>query len=136
MTWEGGPEPDDVELPITLGPLPDEPGRLQFKSIQTYDNGEEDAWIPDWPEGAPEPDNPGPVLDLVEGASGSVPDTTEERVTTTIAPTTTEADQTAAENNDDDSDTSALPIVIGLVVVLAAAGGAFAFLRSRRSTDT
>lgn len=37
VTWGGGPQPDNVELPITLGPLPDEPGRLQFKVLQTYD---------------------------------------------------------------------------------------------------
>ena len=136
VTWEGGPEPDDVEFPITLGPLPTEPGRLQFKSIQTYDNGEDDAWIADWPEGAAEPDNPGPVLDLVAGAPGSVPDTTDVPAATTIAPTTTVADEAAAAEDDDDSDSSALPIVIGAVVVLAAAGGAVAFFRSRRSADT
>src|SRR5262245_32821356 len=83
VTWEGGPAADDLELPITLGPLPGEPGRLQFKSVQTYDNGDEEAWIADWPEGAPEPDHPGPVLDLVAGGPGSVPPST--------AATTTEA---------------------------------------------
>lgn len=130
VTWEGGPAPGDVEFPITLGPLPAEPGRLQFKSIQTYDNGDSDAWIADWPEGAPEPENPGPVLDLVAGAPGSIPATTD-------APTTTtEAEQAASDESDDDSDSSALPIAIGVVVILAAAGGAFVYFRSRRPTDT
>jgi periplasmic copper chaperone A len=137
VTWEGGPAAGDLEVPITLGPLPTEPGRLQFKSIQTYDNGEEEAWIAEWPEGAAEPDHPGPVLDLVAGGPGSIPATT--AAPTTAAPTTaaptTEApdDQAAADDSDDDSDSSALPIVIGVVVVLAAAGGAFLYLRSRRS---
>ncbi len=49
VTWAGGPAPGDVDLPIRLGPLPSEPGRLQFKTVQTYDNGEVDRWIDDWP---------------------------------------------------------------------------------------
>jgi Domain of unkown function (DUF1775) len=39
VTRAGGPAPSDVELPIRLGPLLSEPGRLQFKTVQTYDNG-------------------------------------------------------------------------------------------------
>ncbi|HEY3139708.1 MAG TPA: DUF1775 domain-containing protein [Acidimicrobiales bacterium] len=144
VTWEGGPEPGDVNFPITLGPLPAEPGRLQFKSIQTYDNGEVDRWIEDWPEGAPEPDHPGPVLELVAGGPGSIPATTattggSTTTTTTRASTTTQAEQAAgdSESEDEDDDSNALPIVLGVAVVaLAAAGGAFAFIRSRRSSDT
>jgi len=150
VTWEGGPAADSLELPITLGPLPAQPGRLQFKSIQTYDNGEEEAWIADWPEGAPEPDHPGPVLDLVAGGPGSIPPTTVATTTTTEAAPTTEAptttaaddDQAAADDSDDDSDddsSSALPIVLGVIVVVALAGGAAWYVRSRRSgpgTDT
>jgi uncharacterized protein YcnI len=134
VTWQGGPEPGDVRLPITLGPLPDEPGRLQFKAIQTYDNGDEDAWIADWPEGAPEPDNPGPVLDLVAGGPGSIPTTTATTAaptTTTVASTTTETDQAAAADTDDDSDSSVAPIVVAAAVIVAGAGGAYAWLRSR-----
>jgi uncharacterized protein YcnI len=58
VTWAGGPAPGDVELPIRLGPLPNEPGRLQFKTVQTYDNGAVARWIDDWPEGGPEPVDP------------------------------------------------------------------------------
>lgn len=146
VTWEGGAAPGDLELPITLGPLPAEPGRLQFKSIQTYDNGEEEAWIADWPEGAPEPDHPGPILDLVPGGPGSIPPTTV-ATTTTAAPTTTEAptttaaddesdDEIAAENasdSEDDDSSSALPIVVGVIVVLAVIAGVAWYLRSRGS---
>jgi len=147
VTWEGGPAPGDLELPITLGPLPAEPGRLQFKSIQTYDNGEEQAWIADWPEGAPEPDHPGPVLDLVPGGPGTIPPsatttaaptTTTTAAPTTEAPTTTEAstDEIAAQSDDDDSGSSALPVVVGAIVVLAAVGGAAWYLRSRRAATS
>jgi uncharacterized protein YcnI len=143
VTWAGGPAPGDVELPIRLGPLPSEPGRLQFKTVQTYDNGEVDRWIDEWPEGAPEPPAPGPVLDLVPGGPGSIPatttsstTTTASTTTTTTAATTTETDQAAAEGTDDDSDSNVVPFVVAGAVILAAAGGIFAFVRSRRSTPT
>jgi uncharacterized protein YcnI len=68
---------DDPVLPLTIGPLPDTEGRLQFKVVQTYSDGHEDAWIDDWPEGQPEPPNPGPILNLVAGAPGTIPASTE-----------------------------------------------------------
>ncbi len=76
VMWTVAPGSQDLLLPITLGPLPDQEGRLQFKAVQTYDNGEVDRWIGDWPAGAPEPDHPGPVLDLVAGGPGTIPATT------------------------------------------------------------
>jgi uncharacterized protein YcnI len=143
VTWAGGPASGDVELPIRLGPLPGEPGRLQFKTVQTYDNGAVDRWIDEWSEGAPEPPAPGPVLDLVPGGPGSIPATTAApttmaatTTTTTATTTTTEADQAAAEDTDDDSDGNVVPWVVAAVVVLAVAGGGFAYLRSRRSSPT
>jgi hypothetical protein len=84
--WQGGPAGDAVELPITLGPMPEAEQRLQFKVLQTYDDGEIVRWIDDWPAGAPEPANPGPVLDVVVGGPGEVPD-----ASATTAPTTTGA---------------------------------------------
>jgi Domain of unkown function (DUF1775) len=68
----GQPRAGDLKLPITLGPLPTDPGRLQLKVLQTWSNGDVDHWIDEWPEGAPEPGNPGPVLDLVAGGSYAV----------------------------------------------------------------
>jgi periplasmic copper chaperone A len=140
VTWTGGPTPGDVELPIRLGPLPSEPGRLQFKTVQTYDNGTVDRWIDEWPEGAPEPPAPGPVLDLVPGGPGSIPATTAAPSTTAATTTTTAASTTTTEAElaaaDDDADGNAVPWVIAAVVILAVAGGGFAYLRSRRSSPT
>ena len=65
---------EDPSLPLTIGPLPASEGRMQFKVLQTYSDGTEDAWISDWPVGEPEPDKPGPVLDLVAGAPGTIPE--------------------------------------------------------------
>ena len=50
-----------------------DPVRLQFKALQTYSNGEIDRWIEDWPAGAPEPDHPAPVLEVVTGGPGTPP---------------------------------------------------------------
>ena len=142
VTWAGGPAPGDVDLPIRLGPLPSEPGRLQFKTVQTYDNGEVDRWIDDWPPGAAEPPAPGPVLDLVPGGPGTIPATTAPSTTTTAptttttATTTTEADEAASQDAGNDSDSNVVPIVVAAAVIVAVAGGAFAFIRSRRSPHT
>jgi uncharacterized protein YcnI len=142
VTWTGGPAPGDLVLPITLGPLPDQEGRLQFKAVQTYDNGEVDRWINDWPAGAPEPEDPGPVLDLVAGGPGTIP-------ATTAAPTTAEQTepQTTAGDEDldatvtietatgesEDSESGALPyVIIGLLVAAVVVGGVVLYLRSRR----
>jgi hypothetical protein len=141
VTWTGGPAPGDLDLPIRLGPLPGEPGRLQFKTVQTYENGEVDRWIDEWPAGAPEPPAPGPVLDLVPGGPGSTPastaspTTTASSTTTTTASTTTETDETAAGDTDDDSGGSAVPWVVAAAVLVAAAGGVFVFVRARRSPN-
>ncbi|HZM42170.1 MAG TPA: DUF1775 domain-containing protein [Acidimicrobiales bacterium] len=139
VVWDGGPAPDDVMLPITLGPLPAEPGRLQFKVIQTYDNGTVERWIDEWPEGAPEPPNPGPVLGLVPGAAGSIPATTAPATTAASTTTTTAAtaapeDETAAEDTDDDSGTSPLVWLIPAAIVVAVAG-AYVYLRRRRAAE-
>lgn len=137
VIWAGGPAAGDIALPIRLGPLPDEPGRLQFKTVQTYDNGAVIRWIDAWAQGDPEPPAPGPVLDLVPGGPGSIPativssTTTASTTSTTAAATTTESNQAASQ--DDDSDGNGVPLVVAAVVIVAAAGGAYTFIRSRRS---
>ena len=68
VTWSrptASPDENPL-LPLTIGPVPTDPVRLQFKALQTYSNGEIDRWIEDWPAGAPEPDHPAPVLEVVD----------------------------------------------------------------------
>lgn len=140
VLWQGTPSREDLRLPIKLGPLPATPGRLQFKTIQTYDNGEVDRWIADWPKGASEPDNPGLVLDLVPGAAGQIPATTVTTAATTTTtastPTTLATDESAAKNTSNDDDSRPLPWVLGGIVVLALiGGGGFALYRARRQAN-
>jgi uncharacterized protein len=128
---------DDPVLPFSIGPLPAAGGRLQFKALQTYSNGDVDRWIEDWPAGAPEPDMPGPVLDVTAGAA---PTTAAGATSTAPAPTTaagattpptTPPPTTAADQSDDDG-SNAVPIVVAIVVVLLVAGGAAAVVARRR----
>jgi uncharacterized protein YcnI len=95
---------EDPVLPLTIGPLPATEGRLQFKVVQTYSDGSENAWIDDWPEGEPEPPHPGPILDLTEGAPGTIPPSSED---TAATGTVTELTVT------DDTTTATTPVATG-----------------------
>jgi periplasmic copper chaperone A len=120
---------DNPVLPFSIGPLPAAGGRLQFKVLQTYSNGEIDRWIEDWPAGAPEPDMPGPVLDVTSGAAP-----TSTGAPTSTAPAATTA-TTAAAGTSDGDDSNAVPIILGISLFLLVAGGttAFVVLRKRGS---
>ncbi len=139
VTWDGGPSTDNVRFPLTLT-MPAEPGRLQFKLLQTYDDGTIDRWIADMPLGAEEPDNPGPIIDV---AGSGAPVTTaddghdhdhgdghEDETPDTATPDPAAQTTTAA----DDDGGSALPIILGIAAVLVVGGGGFMALRARKSS--
>lgn len=122
--------PEDVLVPITLGPLPNDATRLQFKVLQTYSNGDIDRWIEDWPEGEPEPAMPGPTLEV----TGSVSVASTTGVTSTvpsIGTPTTRAEPSTTETDDDSGAT--VPIIIAAIVIVLGGGGALLLLRRRRS---
>lgn len=64
ITWTGGPleGEDEVELPITIGAVPDDVEQVDFRAVQTYDDGEVVRWIQATPAGGDEPDHPAPIL--------------------------------------------------------------------------
>jgi uncharacterized protein YcnI len=143
VTWEGGPEPGNVNFAISLT-MPSEAGRLQFKLVQYYDNDVVDRWIGEWPEGGEKPENPGPLVDVV--ASDAVVTTLaddghddhghgeeSEEEATTVAETTSSATTIAADDEDDDGSSTGVIIAIVVVVALAGAGGFFV-ARARRSS--
>jgi uncharacterized protein YcnI len=72
ITWTataGGLKPGEFDLfTISAGPLPSAK-RLQFKVLQTYDDGDVVRWIEPTLKGAPEPPHPAPVLVLTKGRS-------------------------------------------------------------------
>ena len=137
VTWKRATAPPEpVSVPITLGPLPPSAARLQFKVLQTYANGDVDAWSQAWPAGAPEPDMPGPILQVTGSApttttATAAPTTTPTSTTTTTTRTTTTTG-TAAPRSDSDDSNIALPIAIAAVVIIAGATG-LVLLRRRRA---
>jgi uncharacterized protein YcnI len=75
VTWTanaGGIAPGQYEdFPVAAGSVPDHPGRLVFKALQTYSSGEIVRWIEVPVAGQPEPDTPAPVVTLTPAASVS-----------------------------------------------------------------
>jgi len=135
IVWTGGPltGEDKVELKFTAT-LPADAETLEFKALQTYDDGQVVRWIEATPEGGPEPEHPAPVLDLAGG--GGEDHHAEEGTETTIAATATTVAGTAANTNDnsDDSSSTGIIILIVAIVVVAGAGGAYVIMRRRRTT--
>jgi len=73
VTWtatDGGLAPGQFDLfTVSAGPLPTKPSRLEFPAVQTYSDGDIVRWIQPSVRGAPEPDNPIPVLKLTKASS-------------------------------------------------------------------
>ncbi|QIY59897.1 YcnI family protein [Streptomyces sp. RPA4-5] len=65
------------QFPVSVGMLPEDADQVVFKALQTYDDKEVVRWIEPTKEGAPEPENPAPVLKLTaaeedgHGAAGA-----------------------------------------------------------------
>lgn len=75
VTWSGGQiKPGEFgEFSVSAGPLPTDATTLEFKAIQTYDNGDVTRWIEPTPPSGEEPERPAPTLTLTkaEGDHGS-----------------------------------------------------------------
>jgi uncharacterized protein YcnI len=131
ITWTGGEigTTEFDEFGVSVGPLPTDVDQILFPSIQTYDSGEVVRWIEEPVEGEEEPENPAPVLTLVEaeeeGAAGSGGGDDEAA-----------AGGLSVENaaTQDDVDGASTLGIVGIVVgVLGLAAGGFALLRARRA---
>jgi uncharacterized protein YcnI len=155
ITWEGTAD-GDVNVPLTLGPLPDTAGPLQFKVLQTYDNGDVDRWIEDASDASAE--KPGPAVEVVAAgtptSNGSAGDehAAEHAASGDHGNTSGAAnDEHAAEhaangdhgataaandsgNKSDDSNGTTVAIILIAVVVVA--GGGVAFFMMRRKPGT
>jgi len=133
ITWTrpAAPVGEAPVLPMKLGPLPGQPERLQFKVLQTYADGEVARWIQDWPAGSPEPERPGPVLDLRVGAPGVIPPSTTSTSSTTTTTGPTSTTSRPAESSDDGDDNT--PLIIGAVVLFMLAMGATTYFVVRRN---
>ncbi|HVX70824.1 MAG TPA: YcnI family protein [Mycobacteriales bacterium] len=64
IIWSGGDIPVGgyQDFDVSVGQVPDQPGPLVFKALQTYSNGKVVRWIETAPAGSPEPEHPAPTL--------------------------------------------------------------------------
>ena len=119
ITWTGGEiKPGEYgEFKVLAMGLPDDTDSLTFKTVQTYDNSQEEAWIDETVAGQAEPEHPAPVLNLTAAAASE---------TATASPA----------GGESDSDVLALTGVVvgGISLVVAVAAIALARKRTRSLT--
>jgi periplasmic copper chaperone A len=133
ITWTataGGTPPEkSQEFPVEVGRFPDV-ASVEFKALQTYADGSVVSWIEEQPEGAPEPENPAPVLTLTSGTAPASAPSEAAAPTVTAGPTPEPAAATAPSAPAGDG------VTAGVVAVLALglAGGAVAAARRRANS--
>jgi periplasmic copper chaperone A len=139
IVWSGGPLTGENEVGLMFtGTLPAGVDRLEFRVLQTYDDGDIVRWIEATPEGGPEPDFPAPVL-TVAAAPQTAPQTTaaeHHEETTDSSAAADDPSESAASTGEKDDDDDARPVIIAIVAVaavLAAGGGTLLYLRRRRT---
>jgi len=68
ITWSataGGIPPSQFDLfTVSVGQLPSNTSKLEFKALEGYSDGSTVSWIEDTVKGAPAPEHPAPVLTL------------------------------------------------------------------------
>ncbi|MGQ4514893.1 DUF1775 domain-containing protein [Streptomyces sp. DW26H14] len=141
VTWTaqsgaGIPVGEFQQFPVSLSTLPTDTDQLSFKALQTYSNKEVVRWIETQQPGAPEPEDPAPVLKLTAAAAdGSAPGSGGGPGASATAATAksggTETASSASSNSSNGTDDVAR--VLGIVgIVIGAAGVAYGLLVGRR----
>jgi Domain of unkown function (DUF1775) len=127
------PSGEDVEYAVTVASLPAGVTELAFPTVQVYADGTEDAWIEQEVPGAPEPEQPAPVLAVAPGtAVPSTPASPAPAPTVESEPAqpTASAPAPAAAAEDEGTGTGWLVAVAGVAALAAVAGGLW-YRRSR-----
>jgi len=139
ITWSGGQiKPGEFqEFDVSGGTLPTDTDQLVFPAIQTYDNGEEVAWIEKPTTGGEELERPAPVLKLTPSASGhgsASPGTTAGPVGTTVSAQQQTASATPASSTSSSSSSAVawVGVALGAIALLAAIA---ALARGNRSAS-
>jgi uncharacterized protein YcnI len=111
ITWRGNriPVGGYQDFEVSVSKLPDKPGPLAFKALQTYSNGKVVRWIETSPDGSTEPEHPAPTLQLT-------------------APGATSADSASAPSNGTDRGLAIGALAVAVVALWVAVLG-----RVRRS---
>jgi len=112
VTWTNTGQVDGAgTFPLEIGTLPASTKTVDFKALDTCDDGEVTRWV----EAGENSEHPAPVLALK--ASGSASDTT----------TTTKA----ADSKSDDDNTA---LIIGIIAAVVVVGGGAALLLTRKKS--
>ncbi|WP_406169302.1 YcnI family protein [Streptomyces sp. NBC_00996] len=132
ITWTGGRirHGEFQDFNVAFGQLPDDTGQLEFKTLQTYSDGNVVRWIEETPKGGEEPENPAPVLTLTAKATGE-----DSSGATSGAPSSSssgsDAKSSTASSKSSDSTARGLGIAGLIVGVLGLAAAGFALARGR-----
>jgi len=112
ITWSGGSiAPGTFQrFPVSMGPLP-ETASLEFKSLQTYSDGEVVRWIETVTPGGEEPERPAPTLTLVAAAAED---------DTPTPPATLPSDVATASDVDSAKTIGIIGIVLGGLALIVA----------------
>ena len=136
ITWTADPgagiAPGEYQtFSISAGPIP-EVDELVFPTIQTYDDGQESAWIEPTVDGEEEPENPAPVLSL-SGAAAD--DHGDETASPSVSEAASESDASAGGESDDSTGLAVTALVVGIAgLAVGGAGLAFGLAARRRSS--
>jgi uncharacterized protein YcnI len=112
-----------LEFPVSLGTLPDNVDKLEFKTLQTYSDGSVVRWIDETPAGGPEPEHPAPVLQITKAAADG-------------AATASEPAGAAPAAGNSDGGAVALGAVGAALGLVGAVLGGLALARVRRRSAT
>src|SRR3954470_5506053 len=125
VTWSGGPLTGDTETesPLIIGNVPAGTKTIEFKALQTYDNGDEVRWIEETPAGGEEPEHPAPVLTVVGKAPADGAAATSDKGSATAT--------TPAGSSDDDGLSTGAIVAIGAGIVVVLGGLGFVLSRTR-----
>jgi uncharacterized protein YcnI len=132
ITWTADPgagiAPGQYQtFSISAGPIP-EVDQLVFPTVQTYDDGMEQAWIEPTVEGQEEPESPAPLLALTGEGSG---DSHGGDADSTDTASASDTDATATEDSDG-SGLAVTALVVGALGLVAGIAGLGMALANRR----
>ena len=131
IRWRGEQAEDGFSRFAFLASTPEQEGEIQWKALQTYDDGHISRWI-----GAADSENPAAVTTVSasaprQNAGGEGAEAAAAEGGATPTPSRPSAAPASAPASDDDSP---LPLILGIVAVVLSAAALLVALRPRRPT--
>ena len=129
IRWRGEQAEDGFSRFAFLASTPEQEGEIQWKALQTYDDGHISRWI-----GAADSENPAAVTTVSasaprQNAGGDGADEAAAEGGATPTPSRPSAAPASAPASDDDSP---LPLILGIVAVVFSAAALLVALRPRK----